>query len=93
MQQDSDAEAISLVGGIEGRLAEFEQGHIPSRELYKAFERMIGIVRIEAEEPPVRVFASGSVDQGQPFNFQFEQSVDADKTLALEFSSAPPLPV
>ena len=93
MQQNSDADSIRLVGRIEGCIAEFEQGHISARDLYKEFERMIGIVRVEIETPNVLVFSSGSVDEQQPFNFQFEQSVDADKTLALEFSSAPPLPV
>lgn len=93
MQQDSDAESIRLVGAIEGRIAEFDHGHISARGLYREFEQMIGFVSIETNEPKVRVFSSGSVGEGQKlFNFHFEQSVDADKRFSLGFSSAPLLP-
>lgn len=91
MQQDSDADSVKLVGQIEGRIAEFEQGHISEGELYREFERIDGILRIGSDSK-VCVVASGSVTSDQPREFQFGPLPDAGKRLELEFWCALPLP-
>ncbi len=90
MHQDSGADAIRLVGAIEGRVAEFEQGHISERDLYRALERLVDVVNVQSREPEVRIIASGSVDAGQPFSFKFGPWAGADTQFGLEFSSALP---
>jgi len=87
--QDSDIEAMKLVGEIELDLAEMDTGHKSYGEVLNDLSRLAGI--FEMGEVQTKMATSSTV-KTFPFSLQFEPSADADKQHGMEFSYTPLLP-
>ena len=91
MHQDSEPEAVQLVGKIELGLAEVDAGHKSYADLLRDFASLAGMFEIGCAPAIPRLVASSSA-RSFPFNFRFELSEDVDKRYGMGFSYTPLLP-
>jgi hypothetical protein len=91
MHQDSEPEALKMVGEIELWISEMDAGHRSHAEFLGNLAQLSGIFEMgEVPSTPVQIASANAVSF--PFTGQFELSVDADRRYEVEFSYTPLLP-
>lgn len=88
--QDSEVEAMQLVGKIELALAEAGTDQESYAALLKVLGGMVGT--FEMGTPPAPRLVASSTVKLIPFSFQFELLADVDKRYGMGFSYTPLLP-